>query len=226
MKRGLKDINNIILLIVIAFYVFVQKYLPMSGTNTFLVILVGYLTSLGFYRFFLVILYMLFNNVDYLLKLYYGKSFLKGIWSYTYTVNNKIYFGIWSIKQDLDGINVIGYGFNINGTQRSDVRSVSQLIYNKGAYDIINFREDTVDPEKENYSKTVLHPIIEKTKWYYISYPKLMRAKTYIYGGKLADIIHADVNFRKHENICSENEVKNLLLVEIKNNYKPEEYTY
>ncbi|TCC93700.1 hypothetical protein EZ428_02715 [Pedobacter frigiditerrae] len=226
MKQNPKDINKFILFVVIGVFVFTQSYLKPLAGNIYLLFIVSYLGSLGFYHVFVIVLYWLVNNVSFLLKIYYNRTFLKGIWSYKYTLNNKVYFGIWNINQDLNGILINGYGINIDGKPRSDVRSVSQLIYNKGAFDIVNSREDLIEPEKENFSKTTLHPIAKNSNGLSIPYPTSMRARTYIYGGRLSGTIHVDVLFEKHEDIKSEDDVRIKLIDEIKQNYNPSMYEY
>lgn len=219
MRNSSKDINNVILFVVIGVYIFAQKYLTVFSPNTIEFFIISYFTSLGFYTIFVKILFWLVNNVEFLLKLYYNKIFIKGIWSYHYTLDNKVFFGIWNIEQDLEGIIIIGYGLNISGVPRSDVRSVSQLIYNKGAFDIVNYRADLIEPERENFSKTTLYPIIPRRGILKLKYPTKMRAKTFIYGGKLSGTVHVDVMFKKHEDASSEEEVKDQLLSYIKENY-------
>lgn len=72
------------------------------------------------------------------MRLYWGKLYLHGYWSYEYTRDGKQYFGIWRFEQDLDAIRVVGSGLNDRYLPRTIVRSVSPLIEDQGAYFILN----------------------------------------------------------------------------------------
>lgn len=52
------------------------------------------------------------EHSDLLLKLFWGKLYIKGFWSYTYIVDGKKKYGAWYIDQDLDSITIKGFGLS------------------------------------------------------------------------------------------------------------------
>jgi hypothetical protein len=142
-----------------------------------------------------------------LLKLYWGRLYLAGLWSYTYKKRgeSKSYFGVWRFEQDLFKTSVVGFGLDENFEERSTVRSVTDLIENRGLYEIVNLRRDSVDPGREYYSTTAM-TFDRNERSIFARHPIKIRAQTIIYGGALTGDIHKDV-FIKHENAKSEDDV-------------------
>ena len=212
MKNKIHNLNIFVIMLVVLYSISINKLLSSTNIDKFMNYSITFLTSLGFYRLFIILLYSIINNFDVILKIYWRKLYLKGYWYYTYTLDGRIYYGIWKIEQDIYGIVINGFGIDEDGKQRSDVRSVTQLIENNHAYDIVNSRRDLVDFEKDNYSKTTLHPDTpKKNSLFSINVPNKMRAVTYLYGGRLSGIIHKDVVFRKLNNAFCEDDVINYL---------------
>jgi len=85
---------------------------------------------------------------------------------------------------------------------------VGDIIENRGAYEIINLRNDSSDPDREYYSRTSM--VFDCNNRIVFNYPVIIRSKTTIYGGKLSGNIHLDV-FTKHENATCEEDVINEL---------------
>ena len=188
-----------------------KQIIPQPWINYFLT----FLSAIGVYKILTLIIYSLINNNDFLSKLYWNKLYLKGIWSYSYTMDQKVYKGIWTISQDLFGIKIIGYGVDEQGKPRSDVQSVTQLIQYRNSFEIINTRKDRVNIEIENYSKTTLFFSARKRKFSLgFKYPLTMRANTIIYGGPLSGNIHNDVIFTKHPKAQNEEEVLKIIVSE------------
>jgi len=213
MNERLKRLNIYVIFFVIFYTICMQSFFTITFNNVLFGSIVNFLTSIGFYEFLLLLLYALISRSDTLLKLYWGKIYLKGLWSYTYTLNNVQYKGIWRIEQDLFETKVIGYGIDDNGKPRSDVRSVTDLYERNQSYEIINIRKDIVQIIQENYSKTTLFPDYNpKGHFLSVTYPTRMRAITTIYGGTLSGNIHTDVIFIKHEDSsCEEDVVRELI---------------
>jgi hypothetical protein len=131
-------------------------------------------------------------------------------------LGDKKYYGITRIEQDLYGIVTIGFGIDEDGKQRSIARSVTQLIENNHAYDIVCVRHDSIE-EDSNYSKTTLQPDNPtKNSFFSLKIPTKMRAITYLYGGSQNGILHKDVVFRKFENAKCEDEIIKFLMEKIK----------
>jgi hypothetical protein len=213
MRNRIQDLNIFVVFIIIVYSILVQSFLERTINNLALSYFVNFLTSVGFYKTILSLIYTFINQSDFFIKLYWNKLYLKGLWSYTYSLNDKKYRGIWRIDQDLYSIRVTGFGLDDNDKPRSDVRSVTNLIERTQSYEIINIRKDRVKVNQENYSKTTLYPDFNpRNHLFHIPYPIRMRATTVIYGGELSGIIHEDVVFIKHETAKSEEEVIHILL--------------
>ena len=88
------------------------------------------------------------EHSDLLLKLFWGKLYIKGFWSYTYIVDGEKKYGAWCIDQDLDSITIKGFGLSRDGSRRSDVQSVTSLIRRGNDFEVINMRRD-VSPAGE-----------------------------------------------------------------------------
>ncbi len=213
MTNKLQDLNIFVVFVIIVYSILIQSLLKTVIPNLFLSYLVNFLTSIGFYKTILTIIYKIINSSDLFLKLYWNKLYLNGLWSYTYTLEGTEYKGVWRISQNLYGIKVTGYGLDGEGKARSDVRSVTDLIERSQSFEIINLRRDRVKYEQENYSKTTLNPDFNpKNHLFKIPYPIRMRATTIIYGGELTGIIHEDVVFTKHEDAKCEEDVIELIM--------------
>ncbi len=212
MKDRSHTLNIGVVLVVIIYSISIQSLLERLVDSIIFSYLINLITSIISYEIILKLIYSFINNMDFFLKIYWKKLYLKGIWSYTYTLENIEYKGIWRIDQDLYGVKVRGFGIDKDGKPRSDVRSVTDLIERTQCYEIINIRRDRVQIEIENYSKTTLYPEISKRNLFSFSYPHRIRATTIIYGGPLSGRIHKDIILIKHENARSENDVLNALI--------------
>ena len=216
MKNRIHILNIFIIAIVTIYSVVVNRILLVSQLDIYSNYLITFFSSIGFYLLLVMILYKCIQNNDFLLKLYWGKLYLKGYWYYHYTLGDKKYYGITMIEQDLYGINTIGFGIDETGNQRANARSVTQLIENNNAYDIVCVRCDLLE-EDNNYSKTTLQPDKPtKNSFFSIKVPTKMRAITHIYGGKQNGTLHKDVVFRKFENAKCEDDIIDFLMKKIK----------
>lgn len=208
MHERLKRLNMFVVTLVIIYTVSMHSFFVTIFDSVIVGLLADFLTSLAFYELLLLFLYTSISRNDTLLRLFWGKIYLKGLWSYSYTLDNVQYKGIWRIDQDLFETKVVGYGIDNTGKPRSDVRSVSDLYERRQSYEIINIRKDKVQIQKENFSRTELFPDYKRRRQFFsFDYPTKMRAITTIYGGVLSDKVHTDVYFVKHENARSEEDV-------------------
>jgi hypothetical protein len=200
-----ETLNNFVLLAVLVFALNINKILPGLQDSAWYIPL-SMLTATGVYVFAIRAINFAVAHSDFLLRLYWGRLFLSGYWSYEYTRDGKQYFGIWRFEQDLDAIHVIGSGLNERFVQRTIVRSVSPLIEDQGAYWVLNVRTELnagSGPITPVYSKTTL--ILDTRKGFN---PVItMRATTEIYGGSSTGHLHSDVQFRKHINAKSDEDV-------------------
>lgn len=210
MPEKLQKLNIVVLTVVILYTITVQNLLSrVTIVNRVVDLGVVLLTSIGFYRLLIVMLYAIVANSQTLLKLYWGRLYLAGLWSYTYTKQRSSgsarYFGVWRFEQDLVRTWVVGFGLDENFEVRSTVRSVTDLIENRGVYEIVNLRRDAVDPERDYYSTTTM-TFDRNEGGLFARHPVKIRSQTTIYGGTLTGDIHKDV-FVKHENAKTEDDV-------------------
>jgi hypothetical protein len=129
------NLNKWVLIIVVSFALALQSYSASRNSNStnlldqFIILL----TSTGFHSILIRSIYWATENNDTLLKFYWGNTYIKGLWSYYYILNNKKYVGVWRIDQDIQGITVIGSGLYPDYSVRTIVKSVSPLIANQGS---------------------------------------------------------------------------------------------
>lgn len=189
-------LNNLVMLVVLFMALHISQILP-GLQNTIWYIPVSMLTATGVYVFFMKGLFLLVSKNEFLMRLYWGKLYLKGYWSYQYTREGKSYFGIWRFEQDLDSIRVVGSGLNEHYLPRTIVRSVSPLIEDQGAFFVLNVRTEldkAIGFITPVYSKTTL--ILDTPREFR---PVVtMRATTEVYGGASTGQLHPDVIFKKH----------------------------
>lgn len=199
---------------IVAYAMFMNDWLQsFEQLNNGVRFLITLFSSILSYSILLNLIILCINNNDYLLKLYYNKLYLDGIWSYSYELENKKYYGIWHIYQTTQRTMIKGYGIDESGKNRSDVRSVTDLIEINGAYEIINVRRDVIEEGKDYYSKTTINPIYSDEKSIFkITYSKNLWGRTEIYGGKLSGNKHTNLHFIKHEGIKNEETLKLKLL--------------
>jgi len=174
------------------------------------------LTSSAFYQLLINIFYFIGNHVDFVLKIFWGKVYLKGFWSYKYIVDNENKYGAWIIEQSIDEITIKGFGLSPDGTRRSDVQSISPLIKRVQDYEIVNTRRDVNEDgtwtDTFFYSKTSLHFISRKTFLGLFNYPLEMEGTTIVFGGALSGKSHTRLRFRKHIKVKNERELEKEIL--------------
>ena len=214
-----ETLNNLVLLAVLFFALKISQILPGLQSSIWY-IPVSMLTATGFYVFAIRAIFFTVARSELLLRIYWGRLFLSGYWSYEYTRDGKNYFGFWRFEQDLDHIRVIGSGLNERFLPRTIVRSVSPLIEDQGAYWVLNARTE-LDSESGPitlvYSKTTL--ILDSPKGFK---PVItMRATTEIYGGSSSGHLHPDVLFRKHVKAKSDEEV----IADLRKKYQGHQYS-
>ncbi|TXI48874.1 MAG: hypothetical protein E6Q50_09270 [Lysobacter sp.] len=200
-----ETLNNIVLLVVLVFALKISQILPGLRDSAWYIPM-SMLTATGVYVFAIRALKFVVAHNELLLRLYWGRLYLSGYWSYEYTRDGKQYFGIWRFEQDLDSIHVIGSGLNERFSPRTIVRSVSPLIEDQGAYWVINVRtelQSSSGPIVPVYSKTTL--ILDARKGF--NPVIIMRATTEIFGGSSTGHLHPDVQFRKHVDATSDEDV-------------------
>ena len=208
-----QQLNVFVLSIIILFVLTVQNYITNKPIiNPIADIFLGLFASIGFYRILISCLHIFVSTNQLLLKLYWGRNYLHGLWCYTYDVKNKPdvkKLGIWRIEQDLFGTKIIGFGLDDKYEVRTRLVSMTQLINNNGVFEVSNLKSEATNPESDHYSRTSmsfdLHP-----KKSIFSYPTKIRAITTIYGGKASGEIHRDT-FMKVEEASTEEDAINYL---------------
>lgn len=200
-----ENLNNIVMLIVLFIALHINQILP-GLQNSVWYIPVSMLTATGVYVFFMKAIFLIVSKSEILMRLYWGRLYLSGYWSYKYTRDGKSYFGIWRFEQDLDSIRVVGSGLNDSYLPRTIVRSVSPLIEDQCAYFVLNVRTELdkstgfITPV---YSKTTL--ILDAPRGF--KTVVTMRATTEVYGGASTGQLHPDVIFKKHITANSDEDV-------------------
>lgn len=95
-----ENLNNAIMLLVVFLALKVNMILPgIHQVHWF--IPVSLLTATGVYVFLIRLLFFIISHSEFLMRMYWGKLYLNGYWSYEYTREGKTFFGIWRFEQDL-----------------------------------------------------------------------------------------------------------------------------
>jgi hypothetical protein len=210
MPRRVSSVNFFVLMTVVAYTIFAQKYLLNNPlVHPIVDSIIVLLTSMGVYRIIAFSLIQVLGGTRFFLRLYWGRLYLDGFWSYSYTLDGKdaddtVYFGVWRIEQDLFETKVLGFGLTDKFIVRSRVRSMTDMISTGGLYEFINIRSDAVDPANDFYSRTSMH--FELNKNWFMRYPIRMRGKTVVYGGPYNGRVYNTV-FVKHEKAWTEEDV-------------------
>lgn len=177
-------------------------------------IIVFFLSS-TIHGFMYWLLSKMINHFELLLKIYWGKTYIKGYWSYSYIVDGEKKYGAWCIDQDVDGIRVKGFGLTKEGVRRSDVQSLTSLIERGNDYEIVNMRRDIsndgVLSDAFYYSKTSLHMQQRDTFMNLFNYPLRMDGTTYVYGGEFSGTIHTQLEFKKHTDAKNEHDIEDIV---------------
>lgn len=175
-----------------------------------------FFSSVGFYEFLYKLIIFLFGHVNFLLKLLWGKQYLKGYWIYYYYLDDKKRYGVWFFNQTIDSTEVKGYGITSDGRKRSDVQSVTDLIKEGIDYEIVNRRTDISDDgtmtDSYYYSKTTMHFESRNTFLNIFNYPIRISARTQVYGGQSSGAKHQDVTLMKCKKAKCENDAIEELL--------------
>jgi hypothetical protein len=219
MTARLKRLNAIALAVVLTYAFFALKFVSertiVNPTVDFIFV---YVTSVGFYQFIINLIYGAVAASPFLMRLYWGRLHVSGLWSYVYTLDglppdNTIYFGVWRFDQDLYRTKVVGFGLTDSFKVRSHVRSVTDMIEIGGVYQVVNIRSDSVDSQSEYYSRTTMFFELSRDK--VLRRPARMRGKTFVYGGPLSGRI-CNNSFIRHEGARTEQDVIDELMANLK----------
>jgi len=167
-----------------------------------------YVTSAGFYKLIVDVLFRAVASSQILMRIYWGRLHIAGLWSYVYTVDGSpdktIFFGVWRFEQNLYGTLVVGFGLTDDFQVRSHVRSVTDLLENGKVCELVNVRTDSVDSRSEYYSRTTMFFELSRSRMF--RRPDRMRGKTYVYGGPLTGRICTN-SFLRHNDARTEQDV-------------------
>lgn len=176
---------------------------------------ITFLISVTIHEFMFWFFTKMINHFEFLLKLYWGKTYIKGYWSYTYIINGEKKYGVWCIDQDINSITIKGFGLTRDGIRRSDVQSLTSLITRGNDYEVVNMRRDISDngimSDDFYYSKTTLHLQQRDTFLNLCNYPLIMDGMTQIYGGSLSGNTHTQLVFTKHRDAKDEHAVEEIV---------------
>jgi hypothetical protein len=211
MTERIQRLNLVVLIIVVLYTISIERILLNAQvTSPVVTALFTFLTSVGFYRILLEIVFFLIGNLEFFLRIYWGKIYVNGLWSYSYTLeghdvtDKTVYIGIWRFEQNLYETKVVGFGLTNEFVPRSRVRSVTDMICYNGAYEFVNMRNDSIDALNEFYSRTTMFFELSKNRFF--RYPIRMRGKTIMYGGPLSGRVCNNV-FIRHESARTEEDV-------------------
>ena len=178
-------------------------------------LIITFLISATIHEFMFWLLTKIISHFEFLLKLFWGKTYIKGYWSYTYIINGEKKYGAWCIDQDVDTITIKGFGITKEGVRRSDVQSLTSLIARGNDYEVVNMRRDiSTDGTMTDtffYSKTTLHLQQRNTFLNLFNYPLRMDGITYIYGGTLSGNTHTQLAFMKHRDAKDEHDIEEIV---------------
>lgn len=189
-----KTLNTTVMLLVV-FLALQAKIIFPEIEESPVVLAVVILSSKGLYELIIRLIFWAIKTSDHLMRLYWGHLYLRGIWSYDYTLNDKVHFGVWEFQQDIDGVQVVGNGLDDKFQVRTIVRSVSPLIEEQGGYFVLNSRNELSKENVRVFSKTTLlldHP---RRPWALV---RSIRATTEVFGGPSDRQLHANVVFTRH----------------------------
>jgi len=179
--------------------------------NQFITVIV----SATIHEFLYWIFVYVIEHMDLLLKLFWGKLYIKGFWTYTYVIDGNKKYGAWCIDQNLDSVTIKGFGLTKEGVRRSDVQSMTSLIPRGNDWEVINMRRDLSDTGEWSdvfyYSKTTIHLQQRKTFLNLCAYPLTMDGNTIVYGGELSGQIHNQLVFTKHKEAKNEQDIEQIL---------------
>jgi len=190
---------TVIMAVAIAISIPINQYLmPLITPNH---VLAPIFTAISLSSVIYAILWSL-KKCDGFLKLYWGHLYLNGYWTYVYTIHGdcsgKKYYGYWHVKQNLFCTKIVVVGLDVSAdgqqvTERSASYSVTEIMENGGAYDVIFSRTTTDRNQRDFYSKTRIDPV---------NNPPLesFTATTTLYGADSTGDVHNDT-FTKHGTI-------------------------
>lgn len=194
---------------------FASKTTILSPVFDFVLI---FITSAGLYKLVVNVICSVVGSSEFLLRLYWGRLHVAGLWSYSYTLEDSeddtVYFGVWRFEQNLFGTSVVGFGLTDDYRVRSHVRSVTDMLDNGNAYEFVNVRSDSIDSSAEYYSRTTM--FFELSGRHFLRRPIRMRGKTFVYGGPRSGGICSNF-FVRHEKARTEQDVIDIIRSNIKN---------
>lgn len=183
-----EKLNLIIMNIVLAITILINKHI--EAPNTIIQIIVSIIAAICSYEFLTIFIYNSLINKKSLFKFYWGKFYLEGFWYYEYTIkdaDDKKYYGFWEIKQDLENIVIIGYGYADNSFEiRTRLTSITELVESNKCYDVVHIKKDMSDPSMEFYAKSSISFSDSETPL------KTFRAITTIHGVNNSNETHID----------------------------------
>lgn len=167
-----------------------------------------YVTSAGLYLAIVKAILAAVSNSSLLLRLYWGRRYVDGLWSYVYTIDGDEsgtkHFGIWRFRQDLYRTTVVGFGLTDDFEIRSRVRSLTDLVEHNLEMEVVNVRTDSIDSKTENYSRTTMY--FEVPRKGFMKVPNRMTGKTFVYGGPLTGRICSNTFYRQTD-VATEEEL-------------------
>jgi hypothetical protein len=165
------------------------------------------LASLVSYDLILKGLIYAIDHLSVLKKIYWGSLYFEGLWSYTSRSKDIEFFGIWRIEQDIFETKVVAFGLDHEFRRRSTVKSVSDLLGEKGVFEIVNERWDLEVGVRKQFSRTVLVPDSPVRHHLLFRYPTVIRGETIIYGGAEDSFIASDLRMIRRDDCHTEDDL-------------------
>ncbi|MTJ79898.1 MAG: hypothetical protein F8N37_02595 [Telmatospirillum sp.] len=201
-----QTVSKIVLICVIAWSIFLQK-LDIGSINFYLHQAIVIIFAGVSYGVSINVIYLFINKCKFVQKIYWGHTYIDGVWHYEYFNNNKINVGVWEFTQSIDGTSIVGTGLDDTYKVRTVVRSVSPMIEENGAYYFILRRNEIQKCNIQIYSRTTL--LLDRNPFY--KQMMTMRAFTDVFGGPSDKELHQDAKFIKHPECESSSELVKIL---------------
>lgn len=164
----------------------------------------------GLYSLLLKLAVDWLNTSDTLLKFYWGRHYMKGLWVYTsHDHLNNNYRGVYRFDQDAFGTTVVAFGIDAEYRKRTSVTSVA-VTFSGSSWVIVSQRTDWEYTDKPAYSRTVATPDVPVKNGLF-AYPMIIRGETQIFGGARDGLVTRNVTFRRREDVQTEDELLNKL---------------
>jgi hypothetical protein len=165
-----------------------------------------WLTGVFSYQSLATFLYNVGARNRWILRIFYGRTYLAGFWSYTSRTGPTKFLGVWKLEQDFHDCRVTGFGLDDSFGKRSSIASTAWLVA-PASLVFINERVDWDKDDRRALSKTSVVPDAFRRWLFFFRYPSVLRGETELFGGAKSGQTAVNVVFRKHDDVDSFDEL-------------------